>query len=206
MILYNPQTQFGDVGGGNYAEFDENGFLQFYGDGRAWVDYNFDGASLERGAVAPDLVSWDTSDIIVPAFDGANTLERLSKVIELNHGWAEETIIKPHVHWAPTTSDAGSVEWFLQWFAIKDTTYTGVATISVVQAAGGVAWVEQFAEFPDIAAPAADYIIGTQMGFALYRDPGVGNPDDDYAADAALLTVGLHVRLNTIGSREVLIK
>lgn len=205
MILHNPQTRFGDVNGGNYDEFDEDGFLQFYGDGRAWIDYNFDGASLARGATAPDLIAWDTSDILVSAFDGANTLERLSKVVELNHDWAEATVIKPHVHWAPTTADAGSVEWFLQWFAVLGTVNTGIATVAVLQAASGVAWAEQRAGFPDITV-LAGHLIGTQMGFSLYRDPGAGNPDDDYGADAALLTVGLHVRVNTLGSREVFVK
>ena len=194
--------KFGDIAGGNYCEFQDNGFLQCYGDSRPWMDWNFDGASLAQGASAPDLIQWNGSRIRVRAFDGGNTTEELSKVIELNHQWAEGTIIKPHIHWGPVDANAGDVEWFLDWFAVDGGNYTGITTLSVLQAAGGVAWAEQFAEFNDIQLTET-YLLGTQMGFAIYRIPGAANPDDTYASDAAILTIGLHVRVNSLGSCQV---
>ena len=201
-IVQLPALQVGDVSGGNYAYIMSNGFLQFFGDSRPWIDWNFDGASFAPGASAPDLIQWNSTKIRVRAFDGANTQEELSKVIEANHNWAEGTVLKTHVHWGPTTAAAGNVQWFLDWFAIEGSDYTGIATVNVIQAAGGVAWNEQFAEFPDITLP-SNYLLGTQIGFALYRVPGVGNPNDTYGADAAILTVGVHARLNSLGSCQV---
>lgn len=151
------------------------------------------------------MINWNSTTIRVSAFDGVNTPESLSKVIELNHNWKEGTTIKPHIHLTPTTAGAGNVEWFLDWFAIDDGQYTGVATVSIVQAAGGVAWAYRLAEFPDIIT-LTDYDTGVQLGFTLRRDPTAGNPDDTYGADAALLTLGLHVQIDTLGSRQVQVK
>ncbi len=75
-----------------------------------WIDWNFDGATLAQGAAAPDVINWNSTTIRVSAFDGVNTPEALSKVLELNHDWKEGTIIKPHIHWTPTTTGAGNVE------------------------------------------------------------------------------------------------
>ena len=61
-----------------------------------------------------------------------------------------------------------------------------------------------FSEFDDIVL-AETFDIGTQLGFALYRDPGAQN-DDTYGADAALLTVGLHVLVDGLGSCQVAVK
>lgn len=52
----------------------------------------------------------------------------------------------------------------------------------------------------------ADYLITSHMGFCLRRDPTAGNPDDTYGADAALLTIGLHVQIDTLGSRQLVVK
>ena len=92
--------------------------LKVGGEG-VWIDFNFDGSSLGRGADAPNLIDWDGSRIRVLGFDGGNTTESVSKVIELNHNWKEGTIIKPHVHWGPVDGNAGDVEWFLDWFAVE---------------------------------------------------------------------------------------
>jgi len=198
------ELSVGDVEGGNYVYLNENG-VRLFGTARAWLDWNFDGASLAPGAAAPDLIQWNSTKIRVRAFDGNVTQEELSKVIEANHNWSEGTVLKFHVHWGPTTNNAGDVEWFLDWFAIEGSNYTGIATLSILDTASGTAWNEQRADFPDLVLP-ANYLIGTQLGFCLYRTPGPGNPDDTYPDDAAILTVGGHVYLDGFGSCQVGIK
>lgn len=189
---------FGDLPNGNYTCFDTNGWLQSRGDGRSWVDFNFGVGALNRGAAAPDLISLGATNIETLGFNGVNTLEQVSAVVEMNHNWAESTIIKPHVHWYPTTNGAGNVMWQLEYAVVgAGDTVPASTTITVTQAAGGVAWASFFAAFPDIDL--AGFTIGAQMHLRLFRDPTIGA--DTYGADAALATFGLHVLVDSFGSR-----
>lgn len=168
-----------------------------------WVDFNFGVGALTRGSAAPNLISLGATSIEVLGFDGVNTLEQVSASIEMDHNWKEGSIVKPHLHWLPATAAAGSVKWQLEWVVVDDDSTLGAsATLAVLQAAPGVAWQMQRADFADINL--AGYDIGTQFFLRLFRDPTDG--DDDYGADAALATFGLHVQVDTLGSRQVGIK
>jgi hypothetical protein len=188
-----------DVGFQYHYPFNNGAFIQWTGNGRGWIDFNFGVNSLTRGAAAPDLIDVAATNIETLGFDGVNTTEEVSIVLELNHNWAEGTVIKPHVHWYPTTTDQGNVNWQLEYVLVADEGVVSASTtINVIQAAGGVAWVPRFASFADIVT--TGYTIGTQLHARLFRDP---TDSDTYGADAALATFGLHVLLDTIGSREV---
>lgn len=185
----------------NYSEFEASGFLAAYGSARGWIDYNFGIGALSRGAAAPDLVNLASSNIEVLGFNGVNVTEQVSTTIEMNHNWVNESIIYPHVHWMPTTTGLGNVNWQLEYIATNRNVAGASVTINVIQATGGVAWNENFASLP--AIDMTGFTVGTQLFFRLFRDP---TDDDTYEADAVLATFGVHVLLNTIGSREMLIK
>lgn len=169
------------------------------GSSGVWIDFNFGVGALTRGSAAPDLITIGSTGIETLGFDGVNTTEEVSAVAELNHNWREGTILKPHVHWLATTNDAGNVHWQLEYVIVQDGDVVGAGdTIEVTQAASGVAWTQQFASFPDIVA--TGYTIGAQIFFRLFRDP---TDADTYGHDAAIATFGLHVQLDTMGSRQV---
>lgn len=194
-------AKFGDVAGGNYTEFEsDTGFMVARGDARAWLDFNFGVDNLGAGASAPDKINIGTSSIQTFGFDGVNTLEQVSACVEMNHNWAEGTTLYPHVHWYPTTAAAGSVIWFMEYAFAKaeGAVIPASATIQVTQAAGGVAWTERFASFPTIVLDAT-YKIGAQLHIRWYRAPATSG--DNYGDDAALGTFGIHVRIDTLGSR-----
>lgn len=199
-----PCATFGDVDAGDYTEFEcPDGFMAAYGDARAYIDYNFGIGALARGAAAPDLINLSATSIQTLGFNGVNTLEQVSTVLELNHDWAEGTTIMPHIHWYPTTAGAGNVLWQMEYVIVpRYSLVPGSTTITVVQAAGGIAWTERFASLPNILTPGIT--IGAQMHIRLFRDPTAGA--DTYGSDAALATFGLHVLINTLGSREVILK
>lgn len=193
-------SRFGDVAGGNYAEFENDGTLAFYGNATTWRDFNFGVNALARGASAPDLVSLSGTSIQVLGFDGINTTEQVSVVLEMDHMWKEGSVIYPHLHWYPTTSGVGNVKWQLEYVTVQDGLVVGAsATLSVVVAAGGVAWRQAFTDFPPINL--AGYTIESQFHARLFRNPGDG--DDTYAADAAVATFGLHVEQDMTGSRAI---
>lgn len=185
-----------------HLPFNKGAPLIFTGDGRMWIDFNFGINALGRGASAPDIINLAGTNIETLGFDGINTTEEVSIALEMNHNWAEQTVVKLHVHWYPTTTDQGNVNWQAEYVFVARGAVVGASTtINIVQAAGGVAWTERFATFADIVT--TGLLIGTQLHVRLFRDP---TDNDTYEADAALATFGLHVLVDSLGSREVLTK
>jgi hypothetical protein len=190
-----------DIGGQGLVDADQ---MRVGGDG-VYVDFNF-GVNTRPGSAAPDRVDLNATDIEVLVFDGVNTTEELSASFELDHNWKEGTTIYPHVHWFPTTTAAGTVVWQMELVFVNRTATGAIgassSTIRVEQAAGGVAWGAQFANFPEVDM--TGFLIGTQVFVRFFRDPTDGN--DDYGADAGIATFGFHVQVDTLGSRQVAAK
>ncbi|HEA67131.1 hypothetical protein LCGC14_1439960 [marine sediment metagenome] len=164
-----------------------------------WVDINIGGVSLGKGATAPDLVQVNGGAIYLPGFDGNATTEQLFGSIELDHFYKEGTIITPHVHWMPSTGNAGDVKWQLTYaFAVDGAVITAETTVSGITAAGGVAWDTKQTELGTIAGTGRK--IEDQLLFRFFRIP---TGDDTYGDDAVMATIGFHLEKDTIGSRTL---
>lgn len=201
-IFVTGSGRFGS--GDNYSEFDGNGWIQSFGDGRSWVDINIGTASLGRGASAPDLIQIGPSgNIYAPGFDGGVLTEELFGAVELDHYWAEGTTIYPHIHWMPVDANAGNVVWQMNYNWIEEGDAMGADGLAVATApTPGIAWSNTRADLTAIAG--TGHTIGSQLAFRLFRDPG--NVADTYASDAAALTIGFHVEKDSFGSRNVATK
>lgn len=197
-------TTFGENESIGYTEIEADGTLEFNGDATVWRDDNFTPLSLALGASAPDRISYNSTSIDVLAFDGNSTAESVDGGTEYNHESLEGADIIVHVHWSPTTNDAGNVKWQFAYVWVNiDGTATAETVISVTQAASGTAWDKQKASFP--AIDGTGKTIGSQLGFRFFRDPS--DPADTYAHDAAItFTVGVHYEIDTIGSRGTITK
>lgn len=170
--------------------------------GFLYRDYNFVTAALAVGVTPPDMVQVNGGTIYLSGFHGATAvpIEQVFGAFELDHDWMEGTTLRPHVHWMPSTAGAGNVKWQLTYaFMVDGSPITAEQTVTVTEAAGGVAWVGRRADFDVISG--AGYKIGTQFSFRFFRNPGDG--DDTYGADAVVMTLGFHVQINSIGSRKV---
>jgi len=174
----------------------------------AYEDANVGTVSLRAGASAPDLIQLRGSNVYAYAFNGGVTTEQLFGAIEVPHSADENATITFHVHWMPTSAAAGNVRWALEYYLVSpDTTIPAAANaVVVVQAAAGIAWRDQRADFPTIpqgADPAL--VIGSQLVFRFYRNPN--HADDTYAADACVHgTIGFHYQINSVGSRQITVK
>lgn len=197
------RVRAGDVDAGDYTQIDDEGLFLF-GDARQWVDFNFGVGALGRGASAPDLINLGGTNIEVLGFNGINTTEEVSVLLEMDHMWAQGTAIYPHVHWMASTAAAGNVKWQIEYVVVEmiDGDLPAATTIAIVQAAPGVAWRTAFQEFAPIVM--TGFTMGSQVVARLFRDPTDGQ--DTYGADAALLSFGFHVLVNSLGSRERLVK
>lgn len=166
-------------------------------------DYNFNPSTLGVGATPPSMTQLAATGIFLSSFGGGATTEQVFGAVELDHDWAEGTLIYPHVHWMPVNANAGNVKWQMTYtFLVDGAVYVAPATIPVVAAAPGVAWEDNQADFPAIVT--AGYLIGTQFCFRFFRDPTDG--DDTYGSDAMVSTIGLHVQVNSLGSRQLGVK
>lgn len=177
---------------------EQDGFLTSI----VYDDINLPAVALGKGASAPDTETILASgNIIAYCFDGGVTLEQVYGSFEMVHTYKEGTDLLPHLHWMATTADAGNVTWFLEYSVITPSGSSTVTTINATSATTG-AWKEVFTGFSNING--TNLTIGNQVVFRLYRNPTA--PLDNYGYDAALLSVGIHHQIDSIGSRQPTIK
>lgn len=163
-----------------------------------WDDLRLSGSSLGAGAAAPDQVTWvSASNLKVRGFDGTNTTEMLYFEAQFPHAYKEGSDIHAHVHWGPTTANAGNVKWNMEysWVNIGDVA-PAVTTTSVVQAAGGTAYKHNMVDFPVISG--SGKTLSSMLVGRLYRNPT--DDADTYAYDAALLEIDFHFQIDGLGS------
>jgi len=167
---------------------------------KAYMDIAMGLTAYPNGAAAPDLVAWNGGAISVYSFDGATITEQLFGNCEYNHCFKEGADIHPHIHWAPTTADAGDVKWGLTYVWDNPGEGPGAeTTIYATVAAPGVAFRQQFASFPAISG--AGKKIGSQFQFRLFRNPT--DAADTYTKDAVIQTMGIHAEVDSFGSTSL---
>jgi hypothetical protein len=192
----------------NYSEFEADGTLKFSGDAVVWKDDNFDISTLGTAlGDAPDVIALSSTNIEVVCFSGATLplggIEEVSGCREIQHDYLQGSNITPHIHWYPTTNDAGNVVWQLEYCIVRGGNVVGAATtITVTQAAGGVAWTQKRADWTAITGTGLQ--IGDQIHFRLFRD--YNHASDTYEHDAAAATFGFHYQVDTVGSRTITAK
>jgi hypothetical protein len=187
----------------NNSEFEQDGTLKFNGDATVWNDVNIGSVSLGAGATAPDLIvlGGGGNTIQIRAFDGNSTTEQLFFELEIPHSTKVTSNITFHVHWCPTTANAGNVKWQLNYVLYgENITLPAEQTISTVSTSNGTAWKMQRTDLPVISVTS----INRQLCGRLFRHPG--DAADTYPDDAGVFTVGFHYEQDTIGSRQITTK
>lgn len=168
-------------------------------------DFNFNGAALGSGSTEPSKITlFGSGGIKGYAFNGNTaTVDELHGGGELIHSYKEGATLHAHVHWVPTTADAGDVKWGFE-YSVQNVngTFAAPEIVYAIQAAGGTAWVHKKADFTDIVGTGLE--IGAQIYFRLFRNPA--DVDDTYGANAGLLSVGVHVLHDSVGSRSLTTK
>ncbi len=165
-----------------------------------WDDMQIPGLSTERGSAAPDLVAFlGAGGLKELGFDGNNTMEEVHFTVELPHSYKEGTDIHWHVHWSPTTTNAGNVKWQLEYsWANENATHPASTTISVIDASSTTAF--DHLETVDTAITGTGKKISSVIVCRLFRDPS--DDSDTYPDDATLCQVDFHIEKDTIGSRQ----
>jgi len=188
----------------DYTGIEAAGTLVFNGAAVVWEDLQVPGMVVGTGASAPDFINFaGTTTLKVYGFDGGNTLEQVYFIAQTSHSRKVGSNIRAHVHWTPTTAGTGDVKWNLEYtWQNQSATFGASTTISVTAPAGGTAWYHTYSAFPEIVGTGKE--MSSILVCRLYRDPS--DVADTYAADAAFLSVDFHYILDTVGSRQELVK
>ena len=190
--LQNPSDWNIDCGTNKTIELQES----------VWDDMNVGGVTLRQGVTnQPTLINFDTTTILVYSF-APNLTNELHGNFEIAHDYKEGTNLKPHLHWYPQNTNTGNVLWRLE-YTIESTTGTVVSgTIDMLVAANGTAWQKQVDSWTDITG--TNVKINHQFHFRLARVGG--DATDTYTDNASIATFGLHYEIDTMGSRQVMVK
>ena len=161
--------------------------------GEGWEDLKFPAAGINP----PGQVSDPDRDITDGTwlYDKAAT-EVIMGQVQMPHSWKAGSNLHAHVHWSPTTAGTGDVLWRLYYsIATIGSVFPAFSTLDVVAAAGGDD-MHQLDEWAPIGM--VGHRVSCMIKWKLARIGG--DALDDYDADAKLLELDFHYRINSIGS------
>lgn len=191
---------------GNVTRIARGGTLEFIGDATVFRDINI-GAGTLSGPIGlrPGLANFideNGADTDIATF-GIAVGEGLSGLFEMQHDYKEGSDIVFHVHWqgiaAPTGTD--KVQWQLT-YTIGDSEATlDAVTVITVETDFDTQYKFKRSDFSAITG--TNINIEDQFIFTLQRIAASG---DEYSGEALLATVGIHYEVDTIGSRQILVK
>jgi len=152
----------------------------------------------------PGGVSDPTRDTVTPGLlFSAGSDEIVHIIMQMPHSWLEGSEIRPHVHWAPTNTNTGSVVWQLEYQVVGIGDAIGSwSTLSVTDPADGTDGKHQLASFSGISM--TGHTLSTILLCRLSRLGTDGA--DTYNDDARLLEFDIHYQIDGLGSIQEFIK
>lgn len=196
-----PTHSFSDLNIGiypNYSYFDSNGTLTQYGEATTWTDAL---SPIVVQANASQAPSWDAT--YMQYFFHNDILVQQDFVfvqIQLPHSYKNGSDIECHVHWAPSSTNTGDVNFSLQYsFVPFGGTYSlPYKQISTKQAGSGVAMKSQIMSFPDIngsGMTASGVLVGKLM-----RESA--SLSDSFTGDAYVTYFDCHFEQDKLGTNN----
>jgi hypothetical protein len=170
----------------------------------SWSQYR------DNGAASIGVYAWAFSDQAVAANE-----EELWFQVQLPHNWKEGTTIKPHIHWGIKTAGAANefVKWGLEytWANIDGT--IGTTTIITSDASSAATATisgdttllinkHYVTDIGDITGTGKT--ISSMLLCRIFRNSS--HADDDLAQDAYGFEIDFHHEVDTMGSRQILVK
>lgn len=174
-----------------------------------WDDLRTPGHAVRAsGGSPPDLVAGfgGNASLYSLQFNGAgSTVEEVFFDIQMPHTWKQGSVIYPHVHFSPTSTNTAdtvsrTVRFVLDytWVNVNDA-FGVVSSVEMTKA-----FIPNDALWQHLIASNATGIDGTGKNISsvlkcrLYRDPG--NAADTYPQDVALNSFDIHFQVDSLGS------
>lgn len=179
-IMYNPSTGIIDLD-------------------TMWDDLRAPASSINPvGSLTPPSIDSSDGSLLF------STNDTVAIWFQLPHAWKEGTELRPHLHWAKTTTGAGIPNWQMKYkFANAGDVFPAFS--SLVSSTVGVSDSNTINKhalsyFPSIDATGK--LISSMLCVVLQRT----STGDTYGADAKLLEFDIHYQVDSTGSRQEYIK
>jgi hypothetical protein len=191
-------AKFGDVAGGNYAEFESDGTLRFYGNATIWQDIDFPIIIRTTGANIPVLTTLQ-GNVTAPQW-AVNDFS-VCEAQELVHAWKEGSEVQWHIHFVTNGLDATDryvnfeVEWF--WVNPNGTLSATITSSGDLLIPESTATKTMLIRQVSVATFAG--VIGGHVYARLRRIASTGMAPTNNPWCSMLQ---LHIECDTVGSRE----
>lgn len=216
----SPASSFkiGDVAGGHYTEFLQNGTIRYHGNARPWRDELGDILQIQKqGAGITANVTECTVDFDYNAAYHATptSADMLYKNVQLNHDKDLSVMVYPHIHWFQAKNYAPNFMYGYRWqinAGAKTTAWTLIKANNLAFSyVSGT--IHQICYSAGIAVPVGSNLSDI-LQIRIYRD--TGNVSGLFAgacpyntggnASAQLMSFDTHFMIDSHGSDEELIK
>lgn len=163
----------------------------------AWDDLRFPVSGINPLGAGADPTRNPTTGLLEFSASATNVVAFQA---QLPHNWREGSMIYPHVHWAPATTNTGNVLWQLEYRManVHGTLPAGFTTITVLDAGDGVADKHQIAPFAGISM--TNMTLSCMVLCKLSRLGADGT--DTQTGVAQLLEIDFHYEVDGFGSDE----
>ena len=205
----NEEYKFGDVDGGNYSEFEEDGTLQMNGEATVFRDEM--AQLLIQARYSGDRIELNLNDGSLTFKSNTNTTYYVVMNVQLNHDRKNGAPIYPHLHWWQTTENTPN--WLLEYRwqkngGLKVTEWTGIGvTNNAFTYTSGT--LNQISRFETIIPPDNDDISDI-LQLKLSRDVGgnssVYDTEETSPQNQDAVSLDVHIEIDTVGSRDELSK
>jgi hypothetical protein len=161
----------------------------------AWEDLRFSASGINPPGAA--------SDPTVDTADGrfgfsASATNIIAIQVQMPHSWKEGSVIVPHVHWSPTSTNTGNVLWRMEYKVanINEAFPAGYTPIDILDAGSGTADMHQLASFGNVSMTGKR--VSCMMLLLLSRIGG--DATDTYTGTAKLNEFDIHYQVDGFGS------
>lgn len=165
----------------------------------AWDDLRFPAQGINP-AGQTDAPSVDTTTFPGTLLFSASVVNLIAGVAQMPHAWLRGTPLRPHLHWAKTTSAAGGVTW--EWcYAVADIggtfgAYSAWTPAAAAVGDGNTANKHALDAFPEVDMTGMRE--STMIAWQIRRNPAA--TADNYAATARLFEFDFHYQVGKLGT------
>jgi hypothetical protein len=198
-------NQFGNIGGGNYSEFEADGTLEFNGDATVFRDELIDASRI---VTTGSNITLDSAEITIDLGVSCTPVNDWAYYnIQFNHDRKNGVNIYPHVHWFQTGNNVPNFLIQYRWQkngSPKETSWTNykMGTNLFTYTSGTLNQITYGAGITPPSGDDVSDILQVKFTRDTNNDTGIFSGTDSYSSVVKVMYVDVHIEMDTVGSRS----